>query len=707
MSLLSVWLPPQETEFFARLPERARAKARILWEVCTRAATARNGERKRLLEQEAQRLACLHVAVGGEVVRLPKSFPSLKRIFSLWQKSGCSWRVLVDAWDLEGERETKLPPAFLEYWRSLCQRNQRQKCKTMHRRLIAQWQRWIAGDAKSAIPGYAEPPAADPNTGIPKGWAYRNLMNHKPTKFEQVAASVGRSAAADFRPKVFTTRVGLKVGQYFVFDDLWHDNKVNVIGQRGARRPLEFHALDLFSGCKFAWGMKPVLEDEVTGKMERLRESEMLFLVAHVLSAFGYRDDGTVFLVEHGTATLREDLEQKLFDLTQGKVRVERSGIEGAAAFAGMYVGRGKGNFRFKAALESLGNLIHNELADVLEVPGQTGSNSRLNPPEELYGRERHNDQLLRAMAALPPERAALLRLPFLEFNQFRLIAEEIYRRINARTDHELEGWVEAGLVAQEFRLAADQPWLPMERYLALPPANRNAIDVLLASDATLTRPRKLSPGEVFARDRGGMIQLPGHAVALLLATETPKEIRVLDDRLIEFTDSEIAPSELRFLARFEGATEMLQPGEKFAARVNPFDLSKLYLFDAKGGYLGACPAWEKVCKTDTAALHRQFGRVAKIESELLAPVAARGAALTRKRIEDAQWNAKVLGGKPVTTEEKARQSELAKRAREVGTSALDELSQKETSPAATGEVSATTTSVDQAEGLIDELLGE
>ena len=44
-----------------------------------------------------------------------------------------------------------------------------------------------------------------------------------------------------------------------------------------------------------------------------------------------------------------------------------------AAAYTGAYAGRGKGNFRFKAALESSGNRIHNDLADQALIPGQTG----------------------------------------------------------------------------------------------------------------------------------------------------------------------------------------------------------------------------------------------------------------------------------------------------------------------------------------------
>jgi hypothetical protein len=84
-----------------------------------------------------------------------------------------------------------------------------------------------------------------------------------------------------------------------------------------------------------------------------------------------------------------------------GAIKVERGGMQGAAAHAGQYAGRSKGNFRIKAALESLGNLIHNEMAF---LPGQTGKD-RQHAPEQLHGLLKHNDALL--LGALADFRAA------------------------------------------------------------------------------------------------------------------------------------------------------------------------------------------------------------------------------------------------------------------------------------------------------------
>src|SRR4051812_26772521 len=88
------------------------------------------------------------------------------------------------------EEAASLPFEFLEHWRGLAGANQR-KCRPAWRKLIQQWGAWMAGDRKSAIPGYERCPAADPRTGRPRGWEYSNLMRHQPTRFELVAQRQG------------------------------------------------------------------------------------------------------------------------------------------------------------------------------------------------------------------------------------------------------------------------------------------------------------------------------------------------------------------------------------------------------------------------------------------------------------------------------------------------------------------------------------
>jgi hypothetical protein len=298
-----------------------------------------------------------------------------RRKYDAWRKRG--WRGLINHAKLSTTNKTHLAPEFVEWWKKLCLENQR-KCCPAYRKFV---QAFHAGEQ---IPGIG--PDVSRCSLCRVVTAYDNLMRFAPSAYELQAARIGRGAAAQYRPKVITTRAGLKVGQRYVFDDLWHDFEVVSIDSRQRCRLLQLHAHDIASACQFARGLKPRLRDEVSGKSVQLNQDEMLFLLSHVLSEYGHHPDGCVLMVEHGTAAISELIEKLLFDLTGGKIRVDRSGIDGVASFAGQYPGRGKGNFRFKAGLESLGNLIHNETADLLQFPGQTGSNSRTNLPEELHG---------------------------------------------------------------------------------------------------------------------------------------------------------------------------------------------------------------------------------------------------------------------------------------------------------------------------------
>lgn len=555
----------------------------------------------------------------------------LAALYRAFRKQG--WRALVRQYQRGKER---LPEAFLEHWRMLCERNQRGS-RAAYRVLIEQWRQWQAGDASCRIPGYALPPEPSAH-GVPAGWTERNLYYHLPTKFALESARVGKSAASAHRPLVVMTRVGLSVGEYYLFDDLWHDHMVNTFGQRKALRPLEFHCVDLFSACKCAWAIRPMMERE-DGTTIRLKEREALYLVAAVLGGSGYRPEGTALVVEHGTMAVTESVERMIYDMTGGAVRVERGGIQTDEGIAGQYAGRAKGNFRFKAALESLGNLIHNEMA---ALPGQVGRN-RDRSPAEAHGIARTNDALLRAVYALAtemPDLAVQLRLPVVELHQYNLIAARIYDRINRRTEHELEGWVQGGLTAQDFRLSQELPWLPVERLMEMDEARREATLALAE-----VRTRLLSPQEVWQRGAPRLRKLHPGAVAQLLA-EVGQERAVNARGMIEFEDMDIGPGVHRYLAVVRdgaGRETMLRVGEKFRCVTNPRRPDELMLLDAQGRYVGACPSLAVPSRNNTEGVKAAMGAAAHRQSLLMRAPAFRAQALAQARAEDTDWNNNIL----------------------------------------------------------------
>ena len=604
---------------------------------------------------------------GWSAKRLETQFHAYRR--------SADWTVLVDRakagrdwWvSVADTHLPTLPPRFVEHWKSRCAQNQRDKARSAWTGMVNQWRRWRAGDASAAIPGYQAAPCPNAKTDLPDGWSYGNLMRFVPTRFERKLIQIGPKAAAAFRPRVLATRVGLAVGQYVMADDYWHDFGVLAPRARRSSRLLQFHLLDLASGCNVDRGFKPALEDEMSGVEERLKEREMLFLLAHFLGEYGYRKEGTTLICEAGTATVREKDERLLADLTGGLVRVERGPCSGAAAFAGMFGGRSGGNPCFKASLESWGNLGHNMMAGVLQFPGQTGSNSRVNLPEPLHGRERHARMLAEAMVGMPVEQAERLRLDYLRYAEAITLVNQVTDAINARTDHELEGWRECGHVTTEWRHDVDTPWLPLERLLGIQdPEKRQRIADYVNSVPNLTRERALSPAEVWRRGSRDFVKLPPHAAAMLLGEVEGREV-IIRNNMIELMVPEVSPDEpIHYepvIRDGSGPERRLRQDSKWLARVNPLSPGRLFVYDAKGGFVGTCPRWDRVSRADTEGLRRAFGRANHAEAELVAEARAIAAPIIKAELEKRRHNARVLAdghhGPRVTAEDRRAGEEI------------------------------------------------
>lgn len=591
---------------------------------------------------------------------------SAKRLLSLYyefvQANG-DWRLCVDkaksplptGLELSARRRLE----FLDWARSFLLLNQREKLRPRYRKLMERLEVWRqTGRREHAIPGYDAPPPNAPGLNHPAGWSYSQLVKLcQGTPFEKRALAVGRGAAADFRPMVLTTRAKLKVGQIFYFDDNEHDMKVrHITNMSRVMRPLEFACLDGFSGCFVANVFKPTLYDELEEKRIKLRSAEFLWLAVHWLLDIGWREDtGTTLVAEHGTAKFPAWFQDKVRELTGGKVRFEEGAVDRRAACEGFFKARARGNFRTKSPLESMFNLVRNETSDLLLFPGQVGMD-RDRSPEELDARERHELDLARAELILSRDGLEKLRHDFLEWNQWRAMAFEVYAKINRRGGpglewwtHEIEGWVEAGLVANEFRLRNGDSftgWMDSSA-LTQGDAHTAAIRALLHADpVNLTRVRKLSPWEVWQRGARELTRAPLYWLPLILPLEMGRPVRVAADHTIEFSDQSISPDKLRFIARardVEGRETVLRPGAEYIGFINQFNPQAIYLCDERGRGVGECPFHGRVDRGDDAAVAEKNREVRRIEAELLQPVAKAGAELAARRAENAAHNAAVL----------------------------------------------------------------
>lgn len=549
---------------------------------------------------------------------------SVRRQWAAWNENGRDPAALIDRRLSPDRSSSPMTSEFIEFWKSLCEENARSSAAA-YRALRALWR------SGKPIPGVSPELRRSPT--LPRGFSRSNLYRHLPTKFALRSSRVGRQSAAAYRPLVSTTRVGMEVGTEIMFDDMWHDFQVVVLGQRKPSRLLQLHAHDVFSACQFARGIKPRVEDPETGRSVQLDQGDMLFLTAHCLGAYGYNPSGTRLMLESGTAALPREIAESLERISGGKVVVVTAPIQNRSAFAGQYLGSGKGNFRFKSHLESSHSLIHAETANMLEFAGQTGSNSRINAPEQLHGRAVALNVLTRAMAALPPELVSELRLPFVEATKAIWAIEAVMERINGRTDHDLEGWVEAGLTALEYDLPGGLR-VPALQVAALDPDRRAAIEAVAQPSV-----RKLSPREVFEAGRRKLVRFRPEQAAALLVNAQGREVVVGHNHMITVEDKSLSPSPIRYLAH------TLAPGDAFRCVINPFELENCHLFDARERWVGTLRAWQAVSRIDQDGIRAQIAEASEIHNLLLKPIADRGARQAAKRLEDLQVNIEKLSG--------------------------------------------------------------
>jgi hypothetical protein len=669
---LSFAIPAADMPAFARLPDAVRT------ETSTTLLLLRQIHYAKSKSAEARSIAAQYKHRRGF------SDQSLLRKYYAYLDSS-DWREIIDKakcgpafWNTD--TAAGLPRDFIEFWKSLCERNQR-KTAPARRELKRIWETGKGIDPATGgqkyykkFPGYPDwsPSAlsASPRE-IPLGWSQANLNRHAPSKFELAVARIGREAAAQFRRKVHTTRRGLAVGQFYLFDDLEYDKKVNFPGNRIATKPLGLCGLDLFSACFVALGFKPTLID-IEGAKKKLRERDMLWLVAHTLCSKGFRTDerGTTLVVEHGTAAIRADFEQRILAATGGKVAVDRSGLS-SEHLPGFFDGPSKGNPRFKAALESMFNLVHNEGA---ALPGNTGMD-RAHAPTENAGLERYNNQLIKLAETLPAHRRELLQYPVLSYHQFVELTLDIFQRLNERTEHDLEGWEKCGHILQEYFITlpcgsrgdealteSSRQYFTNAQWLALPARQRAALQDLVQSTA-----RKLSPQEVWNAGATDLQKLDDSALPILLGPDFGEE-RQVKNGYITFENRDIDSDPFRFPAY--PANE----GDKFLTYHSPHNPDRLILTDAKGRFVATLDRQTAFCRADADRARAELGAARKEEAARLAPIVARATPVIQARAQMHRHNLQVLDNQPITPEEIQSAQDLRARIKKVTPDELDTL---------------------------------
>jgi hypothetical protein len=625
----------------------------------------------------------LTVSLGRIADSMGVSFKTAERKYRAFKASGWNVRSLVNKARVP-ETESALTPEFVDWFKALAEKNQR-KNRPAHRKFCQLWK------------GGAQIPGLDnslPRHCLPAGTGYDNVQKKIRDAFATTAMRNGLGmAVAKHGPKIFSTRADLWYASHLMIDDMWHDNFV-VFG-RQIVRVLELDALDVFAGYLETFGCKPRFR-RADGTFDNLKESFASLIVASVFYHRGYSPRGSFILGEHGTAHVADRIARILYDRSGGLIQLRESGITGEEQAIIGWRGQGKGNPRFKAALESIRNLKHNELA---MLPAQTGRNVE-SRPEFTHGQLVQCAEELKAMTVLAvknPARARQLKLNLLDYHaDFLPLLMDVYREINARDWHELEGWHKAGNVVVEYRTTptADN-WLSDGEFSSLPAVSRELLLSAAQVDKRYINQRKLSPAEVRARDNHGLVKLPPFVICELLGDDCALEdLTVKGSYFNEFRKRELMPdvadSETflfeSVITTPEGREEQLPDG-KYTGYVNPFDLNQLFVCDARKRCLGTAPRAKVTSRTDDEALKRQHGHRAHRIAELKKPLLARHAQTVRDEVARLEHNAEVMDTtRPMTDEEKASAEFIRDEGAEA---AADILAPKTPEPASDADTSA------------------
>ncbi len=556
---------------------------------------------------------------GGAISRLAAagagSMGNARRLYYLYRDQR-RWQVLVDGRSrpaatlvLSGNRS----PRFRSWVQTVVEQNQRKTAPAIEQIHTA----FLLGNI--TIPGYE----GWEGGSIPPGCSASSLRGLiKRWELDNVRHGVKMNAATQLSP--ILTREGLKPGQVYEFDDMWHDHLV-VMGSEHPR-VLEFGAFDVASACYFHWGHIPSIKREEDAKKQGLTQKMFVLFLAYVLRYIGYHPSGCRLIMEHATTNLPERIKLLLTSSIPG-LTIDCGSITGALqATIGGYVGQIGGNPRRKAGIENSHSGIHNLLGD---LPGQVGKD-RQHTQEMTLGRVREQELAEKwrnkLIALGRDDLAALVQNHFVTFRQFSDLLIIKYRLWNGRTHHQLEGW--SANTRIEYELTPGT-WTPEE---VITQGGRRPISATLraaiGSNPAMVRESRLSPQEVWNRGQGELTRIPLSLYVEMLSDlkHFGREVKVRG-ALIKVQDKLVSPEPLHYLAELvspEGRRYQLGEGETVRCCLNPYAPEALVILDPAGRILGEAPLYQRVAHLDDEGLREQMGRVESYNARRLTQQKAR-----------------------------------------------------------------------------------
>jgi hypothetical protein len=425
-----------------KAPHFVRNEATALNRACARVLT-------RVNEGASVQSACK--AVLANFKEWHWNLTTFRQKFDLWRESG-DWTTLVNKAKAGGgwiDRDDELPDAFLKHCEQLFGAFGRADGK--RQAIISLHRHWKTGrnhhGVEQPIDGYEV--LADgvhweqrDRENIPDGWTYDNirrqiLKRDRFTKGVRALLHEGESAAREHLPQIIGTKSNLRFLEEITFDDVRFDYLI-LNEETGFAEEL-WALVAREQSCRLVLGgvlfPASVRED---GKAAHLGAKQMKELAGYLLQTYPLPPYVMRWIVERGTATLREAVRLALAELFDNRVSVHYTSMIGGRSATG-YLEKKKGNSRGKGSHESHNRLFHTQGSF---LPGQTGAHYGIRPAD-LKARCEEAEKIWQETRHLPEHLRAQVQYPLLTVRQARGMFNKFSLDQNFRTDHKIEGFDE------------------------------------------------------------------------------------------------------------------------------------------------------------------------------------------------------------------------------------------------------------------------
>lgn len=588
-----------------------------------------------------------------------------------------------------------LPKLFISWVEGLFDAHQRMdEGAEVYRKIIDRLNQWrYSKNPDFAIPGYDEPPANHPSYDHPPSWSYKNIMRIRTSMFERMNSKRGEKEANKYISQVLTTRVGSAYLSRIMTDDQDYDNLLEdgtlaLAGIKGTQRPVSFNALDFYTAAHIGHHMRLEYEtperkdtdgNKIKGTKKTLTSIEYQWFIIGLLQKHGYRTDkhGTVIVGEWKTAAPWQNkklstingfssLSDALAFVTEGKVTCEKSGRVKDALFKGMvFKPSATGNFKFKTWIETSFRLLRTYMQ---ALPGNMGSNERLNGSAELYGIRQKADQHARAIAdLLDPHSASLIKRELLDFPKFYQLVEGVYRALNSRDDHNMEGWAQCGFTEELWRPSTESTlWYTEEDLQRISdPIERKMLKARINSNKEqLTRTRKCSPGQAaelcIHHDKKVIKKLEDRYVGLLLPWEWAKEVTVRDGHAFTLKNPLWEDMRDTYVAQFKDSNGILTTmphGMKMMVFADPYGDGRAHLYTPSQEYIGTIWPTVRAEPFNQEKTQVQLETRSSLKSVMTAQQRARYDDIAAHRTERDEFNKRLIAGEETNPQKRRSNS--------------------------------------------------